>query len=53
VRSVAATFLAEGGPLGGGFNLLQMRGQYDVTGRLGDRSIEFTAPGAAETFRGQ
>ena len=40
------------GALGGGMNFLQMRGQYTVSGRAGDRDIAFTAPGAAETFRG-
>ena len=32
-------------------NFLQMRGQYTVTGQAGDRAINFTAPGSAETFR--
>lgn len=32
--------------------LLQMRTRARVTGRLGDRSIAFEAPGSAETFRG-
>jgi hypothetical protein len=41
------------GVLADGLNFLQMRGQYTVTGRAGDRAINFTAPGAAETFRGQ
>ena len=34
-------------------NFLQMRGRYTVTGRAGDRMLDFSAPGAAETFRGQ
>ena len=33
-------------------NFLQMRGQYTVSGMAGNRAIEFTAPGSAETFRG-
>lgn len=41
------------GPLANGVNFLQMRGQYTVTGRAADRRIQFTAPGAAETFRGE
>ena len=41
------------GVLADGLNFLQMRGQYTVTGRAGNRAINFTAPGAAETFRGQ
>ena len=41
------------GALGGGMNFLQMRGEYTVSGRAGSRDIAFTAPGAAETFRGQ
>ena len=41
-----------GGPLADGLDFLQMRGRYRVTGKAGDRSLDFTAPGAAETFRG-
>jgi hypothetical protein len=40
------------GPLGNGVDFLQMRGQYTVSGRAGEREISFTAPGSAETFRG-
>jgi hypothetical protein len=29
---------------------LQMRGVYEVTGRVGGRNVAFRAPGAAETF---
>ena len=39
------------GTLANGLDFLQMRGQYTVSGRAGDRTIEFTAPGSAETFR--
>jgi len=39
------------GTLSNGLNFLQMRGQYTVTGQAGDREINFTAPGSAETFR--
>ena len=41
------------GFFGGGSNFLQMRASYRVRGRAGERSIDFTAPGSAETFRGQ
>ena len=41
------------GPLGGGLDLLQLRASYEVSGRAGDRELNFTAPGAAETFRGR
>jgi len=40
------------GPLGNGVDFLQLRGQYSVRGRAGDRKIQFIAPGSAETFRG-
>jgi hypothetical protein len=30
-----------------------MRAQYHVTGRADGQSIDFTAAGAAETFRGR
>jgi hypothetical protein len=43
----------QGGALSSGLDFLQMRGTYDVRGSVGDREISFTAPGAAETFRGQ
>jgi hypothetical protein len=41
------------GAFGAGMDFLQLRGTYHVSGRVGDRSIEFTAPGSAETFRGR
>jgi hypothetical protein len=41
------------GPLAAeGLDFLQMRGRYRVTGKAGDRALNFIAPGAAETFRG-
>ena len=40
------------GPLGNNVDFLQLRGQYTVSGRAGGRTFDFTAPGAAETFRG-
>ena len=30
----------------------QLRARFRVVGRVGDRTIDFTAPGSAETFRG-
>jgi hypothetical protein len=41
------------GFLGGGLDFLQMRANYHVRGRAGDRDVDFTAPGSAETFRGR
>jgi hypothetical protein len=29
-----------------------MRAQYHVTGKAAGRTLDFTAPGSAETFRG-
>jgi hypothetical protein len=50
VGSMVTTRMAQGTP-SNGLNFLQMRGQYTVTGQAGDREINFTAPGSAETFR--
>jgi hypothetical protein len=50
--SSAVTTRMTSGPLGSGMDFLQMRGDYTVSGRAGGRQIQFTAPGAAETFRG-
>ncbi len=36
---------------GTGEDFLQLRGRYRVTGRIQGRTIDFSAPGAAETFR--
>ena len=36
---------------GGELDFYQLRAVDHVVGRVGDRSIDFTAPGAAETFR--
>ena len=41
------------GLFGGGLDFLQLRANYRVRGRAGDRSIDFTAAGTAETFRGR
>jgi hypothetical protein len=40
------------GRVGSGLDFLQMRAVYTVRARIGDRAIDFTAPGSAETFRG-
>jgi len=32
-------------------DFLQLSGEYHVTGRVGDRSVDFRARGAAETFQ--
>jgi hypothetical protein len=40
----------ERGPLGGDLVFYQMRALYRVSGDVGTRSIEFVAPGSAETF---
>jgi hypothetical protein len=50
VGSVVTTPMTQG-TLSNGLNFLQMRGQYTVTGRAGERAIDFSAPGSAETFR--
>jgi hypothetical protein len=51
VKSAITTRQAQG-PLANGIDFLQMRGEYTVSGRAGEREISFTAAGAAETFRG-
>jgi hypothetical protein len=51
VASTETTRMTQGA-LANGVDFLQMRGQYTVSGRAGDRDIDFTAPGSAETFRG-
>ena len=49
----AVTTRTTGGPWADGIDFLQLRGRYTVTGRAGSRAIDFTATGAAETFRGR
>ena len=51
VAAIVTTRMAQG-PIASGANFLQMRGEYTVTGTAGERAVEFTAPGSAETFRG-
>jgi len=43
----------QSGAMATGLDFLQLRGTYNVRGTIGDRQIAFTAPGAAETFRGR
>lgn len=51
--AVEGVVVTPGGALARGPDFLQLRGRYHVTGTAGGRSIDFTAPGAAETFRGR
>jgi hypothetical protein len=48
----SASPAASSGPLGSGLDFLQLRGTYTVTGNAGRRTLNFSAPGSAETFRG-
>lgn len=47
-----ASAVVSQGTQASGLDFLQMRGNYTVTGRAGGRDLSFSAPGAAETFRG-
>lgn len=49
----SAVTTRSGGPPSASLDFLQLRGTYIVTGRAGNRTIDFTAPGSAETFRGR
>lgn len=51
VASFVSTPMTQG-PMANGVNFLQMRGTYHVNGKAGGRQFLFTAPGSAETFRG-
>jgi hypothetical protein len=51
VLSAVTTKMAQG-PLANDVNFLQLQGRYTVSGRAAGRSLDFSAPGAAETFRG-
>jgi hypothetical protein len=48
----AVTTRTAQGFLADNLDFLQLQGTYTVTGRAGGRQLDFTAPGAAETFRG-
>lgn len=41
------------GAFGGGMEFFQMRAGYRVSGHAAGRTIDFVAPGSAETFRGK
>jgi hypothetical protein len=51
VRESVRTPLALTAGPGGTVIFLQLGGEYHVSGRVGDRDIDFTARGSAETFR--
>jgi hypothetical protein len=51
VTSAVTTRMAQG-PLANDVNFLQLQGRYTVSGRAAGRTLDFTTPGAAETFRG-
>jgi hypothetical protein len=51
--TVESAIVTSGGALASGPDFLQLRARYKVTGQAGGRSLDFTAPGAAETFRGR
>jgi hypothetical protein len=51
VISAVTTKMAQG-PLANDVNFLQLQGRYTVSGRAAGRAVDFSAPGAAETFRG-
>jgi hypothetical protein len=49
--SVDNTTVTRGGALAAGPDFIQMRATYRVSGTAGGQQVQFTAPGAAETFR--
>ena len=49
--AVERAIVNRGGALSAGPDFLQLRAQYHVTGRAGGQDVDFTATGAAETFR--
>ena len=51
--TVESSIVTRGGALASGPDFLQLRVRYHVTGRAGAEELDFTAPGAAETFRGR
>lgn len=48
---VESAIVNRGGALAVGPDFLQLRARYHVTGRVANRTVDFRAPGAAETFR--
>jgi hypothetical protein len=53
VESAVTTGAAGAGPLSSGLDFFQLRGTYAVEGHAGGRTLKFSAPGSAETFRGR
>jgi hypothetical protein len=55
VQGLIRTRLGGGPGLGaaGARDFLQLRASYRVVGKIGDETVDFTAMGAAETFRGR
>jgi hypothetical protein len=51
--AVESAIVTARGPVAGGPDFLQLRARYHVTGRAAGQPIDFTAAGAAETFRGR
>jgi hypothetical protein len=51
--AVESAIVTASGPVASGPDFLQLRGRYHVTGRAAGQPIDFTAAGAAETFRGR
>jgi hypothetical protein len=51
--AVESAIVNRGRTLGSGADFLQLHARYHVTGRAGGQTIDFTAEGAAETFRGR
>jgi hypothetical protein len=49
--AVESAIVNKGGALSAGPDFLQMRAQYRVSGHAGGQAVDFTASGAAETFR--
>ena len=50
-RSVRTALSMTRPGVGPALDFLQLAGHYTVTGKVGDRALDFTARGAAETFR--
>jgi hypothetical protein len=51
--TVLDAIVTPGGALAKGPDFLQLRGTYHVSGKAGGQAVDFTAPGAAETFGGR
>ena len=50
-RSVRTAMSMTRPGVGPALDILQLGGEYTVTGKVGERSLDFRARGAAETFR--